>query len=323
MLAGARRRAGRSELDTSRLGRVCRDVLGRTTASPSRSSSRIRDEHRRDLDAAARGGERGHRRDSRRSPRAAARTPRSSSSSSCSTSPRGQPDHSRRSPTELAAPTGRATTTSSRVDELRDAWPLLDLEERSDGLRVLPREDAEEFFISLSAARPGRAAAPLPPRPAPPVDAPARARRRRRRRSRKPARSTAQTLLALLDAPTRKEVHRAARVRRGRGRRPDVDALRAAAPEDDRRRGDQLPAPAGAREARDDLRRVRRRRRAAPARRRVVPRSVRRRSEEDRRRDHGDRRRPRHRRDGSGDRVARCSPSTTSTSSPSSTRTAR
>ena len=28
------------------------------------------------------------------------------------------------------------------VDELRDAWPLLDLEERGDGLRVLPREDA-------------------------------------------------------------------------------------------------------------------------------------------------------------------------------------
>src|SRR5665647_148547 len=26
--------------------------------------------------------------------------------------------------------------------DLRDAWPLLDLEERSDGLRVLPREDA-------------------------------------------------------------------------------------------------------------------------------------------------------------------------------------
>ncbi|HEX4455523.1 MAG TPA: magnesium transporter [Kofleriaceae bacterium] len=36
------------------------------------------------------------------------------------------------------------------VDELRDAWPLLDLEERGDGLRVLPREDAEEFFISLA-----------------------------------------------------------------------------------------------------------------------------------------------------------------------------
>ncbi len=38
------------------------------------------------------------------------------------------------------------------VDELRDAWPLLDLEERSDGLRVLPREDAEEFFIGLTPA---------------------------------------------------------------------------------------------------------------------------------------------------------------------------
>ena len=37
------------------------------------------------------------------------------------------------------------------AEELRDAWPLLDLEERSDGLRVMPREDAEEFFISLSA----------------------------------------------------------------------------------------------------------------------------------------------------------------------------
>ncbi|HET9626847.1 MAG TPA: magnesium transporter, partial [Kofleriaceae bacterium] len=37
------------------------------------------------------------------------------------------------------------------VDELRDAWPLLDLEERSDGLRVLPREDAEDFFIALTA----------------------------------------------------------------------------------------------------------------------------------------------------------------------------
>ncbi len=35
------------------------------------------------------------------------------------------------------------------VDELRDAWPLLDLDERGDGLRVLPREDAEEFFIGL------------------------------------------------------------------------------------------------------------------------------------------------------------------------------
>ena len=36
-------------------------------------------------------------------------------------------------------------------EELRDAWPLLDLDERGDGLRVLPREEAEDFFIALSA----------------------------------------------------------------------------------------------------------------------------------------------------------------------------
>ncbi|HEU4730872.1 MAG TPA: magnesium transporter [Kofleriaceae bacterium] len=39
---------------------------------------------------------------------------------------------------------------SLSADELRDAWPLLDREERSDGLRVLPREDAEDFFIALT-----------------------------------------------------------------------------------------------------------------------------------------------------------------------------
>ncbi|MBA3462566.1 MAG: hypothetical protein H0T46_21600 [Deltaproteobacteria bacterium] len=36
------------------------------------------------------------------------------------------------------------------ADELHDAWPLLDLEERADGLRVLPREDAEDYFIGLN-----------------------------------------------------------------------------------------------------------------------------------------------------------------------------
>jgi magnesium transporter len=37
-------------------------------------------------------------------------------------------------------------------DELRDAWPFLDLSERSDGLQLLPREEAEAFFIASSAA---------------------------------------------------------------------------------------------------------------------------------------------------------------------------
>lgn len=36
--------------------------------------------------------------------------------------------------------------------ELRDAWPFLDLSERSDGLAILPREEAESFFIACSAA---------------------------------------------------------------------------------------------------------------------------------------------------------------------------
>src|SRR5882672_2725517 len=53
--------------------------------------------------------------------------------------------------TDTTAAAARAEDEALSVDELRDAWPLLDLEERSDGLRVLPREDAEEFWISLSA----------------------------------------------------------------------------------------------------------------------------------------------------------------------------
>jgi magnesium transporter len=36
-------------------------------------------------------------------------------------------------------------------DELRDAWPVLDLDERSDGLKLLEQEDSEELFESLSA----------------------------------------------------------------------------------------------------------------------------------------------------------------------------
>ena len=35
------------------------------------------------------------------------------------------------------------------AEELRDAWPLLDLEERSDGLRVLPREADQAGVTSV------------------------------------------------------------------------------------------------------------------------------------------------------------------------------
>src|SRR5262245_8949939 len=91
------------------------------------------------------------------------------------------------------------------ADELRDAWPLLDLEERSDGLRVLPREDAEDFFIALSAT--DQAALLLHFRPG---------QRRQWMRMLEPddvadviqhaGEQHRQTLLHLLDAPTRKEV---------------------------------------------------------------------------------------------------------------------
>jgi magnesium transporter len=91
------------------------------------------------------------------------------------------------------------------ADELRDAWPLLDLEERADGLRVLPREDAEDFFVSLSPA--DHAALLLHFRPG---------QRRQWMRLLEPddAADVIQRapgadrdmLLALLDTPTRKEV---------------------------------------------------------------------------------------------------------------------
>jgi magnesium transporter len=91
------------------------------------------------------------------------------------------------------------------VDELRDAWPLLDLEERSDGLHILPREDAEDFYIGLPSKdqaallnhwRPGHRRQwmrLLEPDDAADViqEAPEHSR---------------SNLLGLLDAPTRKEV---------------------------------------------------------------------------------------------------------------------
>jgi magnesium transporter len=90
-------------------------------------------------------------------------------------------------------------------EELHDAWPLLDLDERADGLRVLEREEAEEFFISLSAL--DQAHLILHYR---------RGQRRQWMRLLEPddaadviqeaGEEHRQDLLALLDAPTRKEV---------------------------------------------------------------------------------------------------------------------
>jgi magnesium transporter len=91
------------------------------------------------------------------------------------------------------------------VEDLRDAWPLLDLEERGDGLRVLPREDAEDYFIGLPAT--DQAALLLHFRPG---------QRRQWMRLLEPddvadviqeaGEEHRSTLLGLLDVPTRKEV---------------------------------------------------------------------------------------------------------------------
>jgi magnesium transporter len=90
-------------------------------------------------------------------------------------------------------------------DELQDAWPLLDLEERGDGLRVLPREDAEEFFIALPAYDQAKLLLHFRP-----------GQRRQWMRLLEPddvadviqeaGDKHKQTLLSLLDDPTRKEV---------------------------------------------------------------------------------------------------------------------
>ncbi|NVB78767.1 MAG: magnesium transporter [Kofleriaceae bacterium] len=105
---------------------------------------------------------------------------------------------------EAAEPTPEEDDQLS-VDELRDAWPLLDLDERGDGLRVLPREDAEEFFIALPAH--DQASLVLHFRPG---------QRRQWMRMLEPddvadviqdaGDEHKQALLALLDDPTRKEV---------------------------------------------------------------------------------------------------------------------
>jgi len=91
------------------------------------------------------------------------------------------------------------------ADDLRDAWPLLDLEERSDGLHVLPREDAEDFFASLPATDQAALLLHFPP-----------GQRRQWMRMLEPddvadviqqaGEEHKATLLALLDVPTRKEV---------------------------------------------------------------------------------------------------------------------
>src|SRR5262249_32799170 len=92
------------------------------------------------------------------------------------------------------------------LEELREAWAVLDVAERSDGLKLLEQEDAEELFESALARdqaelllhwRPGKRKSwirLLDPDDAADVIQAAPSDRRGE-------------LLALLDDPTRKEVH--------------------------------------------------------------------------------------------------------------------
>jgi magnesium transporter len=49
-------------------------------------------------------------------------------------------------------------------DELRDAWPVLDSEERLEGFHLLPREEAEDFFLELSSRGQASVLAGMPAR---------------------------------------------------------------------------------------------------------------------------------------------------------------
>ena len=49
-------------------------------------------------------------------------------------------------------------------EELRDAWPVLDTEERLAGFHLLPREEAEDFFLELSSRGQASVLLGMPPR---------------------------------------------------------------------------------------------------------------------------------------------------------------
>jgi len=57
------------------------------------------------------------------------------------------------------------TSTPERLsaDELRVAWPILSAEDRAEGFLLLPRDDAEEFFIELDAHDQSTLLAAIPP----------------------------------------------------------------------------------------------------------------------------------------------------------------
>ncbi len=132
--------------------------------------------------------------------------------------------------------------------ELREAWPVLSTDERLEGLALLTHAETETLFLGMHAHDQAEMLLAAPPatrrslmRFLPPDDAADVVQE-----------AAAEERDGAAGAARRADPQGgggAPRLRRGRGRRPDEPALRAAAPRHERRRGDQLPAPADARAA--------------------------------------------------------------------------
>ena len=112
-------------------------------------------------------------------------------------------------------------------DDLREAWPLLVLEDRLEAFRALPRTEAEDFFLMLSSRDQAELLVALPA-----------AERRSWIRLLAPddaadviQEAPREERADMLGAARRADPargHGPARLRRGRRRRPDEPALRAA-----------------------------------------------------------------------------------------------
>ena len=136
--------------------------------------------------------------------------------------------------------------------------------ERVEGFRLLPPAEAEELFLSLSAREQCELLLALAARSSASSGCASSRRTTRPTCVQEAPDEERDGLLRLLDEPTRREVNALlayAEDEAGGLMSPRYVRLRAG---DDRRRGDQLPAPRGPRAGRDHLLHLRGRRRAAP-----------------------------------------------------------
>ena len=152
------------------------------------------------------------------------------------------------------------------VEELRDTWSLLSQEDRVLAFKMVPHEDAEDFFLALSARDQAELVSGLPAaerrgwmRLLPPDDAADLVQESEH--------EIRDELLGLLDDATRKEVVALMAYAEDEAGGLMDPALRARAAGHDGGRGDQLSAEAAARIRGHAALSLRARRAAAPARR--------------------------------------------------------